>query len=89
LINFNLWSRTLEHILVYPIVIQCLVIIKTLETLYKTHFVSIILLYFELGNAKRTKDEDQGGVPLLEYSRLNALFYIFTSMFANYFTMGR
>jgi hypothetical protein len=39
LINFNLWSYTLKHILAYLIVLQYFVIFKTLKTLYKTNFV--------------------------------------------------
>jgi len=39
LLNFILWSCTLEHILTHPIFLQYFVIIKTLEELYKTNFV--------------------------------------------------
>jgi len=49
LINFNLRSYTLKHILVYPLVLQYFVIIKTLEALYKSIFFStrvfLMLLY--------------------------------------------
>jgi hypothetical protein len=41
LLNFNIWSCILEHILVYPTVFQY-VIIKTLEELYKDNFVPIV-----------------------------------------------
>jgi len=42
LLNFNIWSCILEHILTYPIVFQYFVIIKTLQELYKDNFVPIV-----------------------------------------------
>ena len=39
-VNLILWSYKLKHILIYQIILLYFVIIKTLETSYKTHFSS-------------------------------------------------
>jgi len=59
LLNFNIWSCILEHILTYLIVLQYFVIIKTLEELYKSNFVLIICPFFK---KKKGGGGGRGGV---------------------------
>jgi len=55
LLNFNIWSCILEHILTYLIVLQYFVIIKTLEELYKSNFVLTICPFFKKKRRRRKR----------------------------------